>query len=369
MTSPIRVCQFVGNMIGGGVEAVVMNYYRHIDRSKVQFDFVATEASKLIPHKEIETLGGRIYIVPAYTNLFAFQRACRDLFHSHPEWKIVHSHMNALSVFPLREAKRAGVPVRIAHSHSTSGKGEAVRNAAKAVLKTQANRYPTFRFACTEHAGEWLFGDAPFEVVPNPIEFQRFAFDEEARYAMRSTWGITGDELVIGHVGRWAPPKNQIFLLHVLKELLNAGADARLVLVGEGPDRPAIEREAEDLGVEGQLIAPGYMDSARVYSGFDVFAFPSRYEGLGMAVMEAQAAGLPCVVSDAVPRDTDLTGRCRFFPIEDARVWGDAVLEAADSVCDRKVNLGAQTILRYDADAIAAWLTARYQRFYKEAVQ
>ena len=122
-TEPIRVAQVMGYMNGGGVEAVVMNYYRHIDRSRVQFDMIVCEGSSMIPLDEIKAMGGRVFIVPPYSHVAEFCKALRDLFVEH-KWTIVHSHMNALSVIPLGAAKAAGVPVRIAHSHSTSGKGE-----------------------------------------------------------------------------------------------------------------------------------------------------------------------------------------------------------------------------------------------------
>lgn len=152
MANPIRVAQIVGKMNGGGVEAVVMNYYRHIDRSKVQFDFLVDSDSTLVPREEIESLGGRVFEIPPYQHVIEYQRELLRLFRQEG-WKIVHSHINALSVFPLRAAKKAGVPVRIAHSHSTGGKGEYAKNALKTVLKTQANRYPTNKVACSELQG------------------------------------------------------------------------------------------------------------------------------------------------------------------------------------------------------------------------
>ena len=191
MTEPVRVAQVVGKMVGGGVEAVVMNYYRHIDRSKVQFDFLVDSDSTLVPRDEIESLGGRVFEIPPYQHIAEYQRELQRLF-KQEGWKIVHSHINALSVFPLRAAKKAGVSVRIAHSHSTSGKGEYAKNALKAVLKTQSNRYPTHRFACSQFAGEWLFGKAAhFEVVYNAIDLDRFRFNAEARAQARADLGLS----------------------------------------------------------------------------------------------------------------------------------------------------------------------------------
>lgn len=152
MTEPVRVAQVVGKMVGGGVEAVVMNYYRHIDHSKVQFDFLVDSDSTLVPRDEIESLGGRVFEIPPYQHVVKYQRELQRLY-KQEGWNIVHSHINALSVFPLRAAKKAGVPVRIAHSHSMSGKGEFAKNVVKGFLKLFSTRYPTNLAACTEHAG------------------------------------------------------------------------------------------------------------------------------------------------------------------------------------------------------------------------
>ena len=154
----------------------------------------------------------------------------------------------------------------------------------------------------------------------------------------------------------------------MLKSVLGSGMDARLILVGDGPDRPAIETEANRLGVRGQLVTPGYMDAAVAYSGFDVFAFPSRYEGLGMAAMEAQASGLPCVVSDAVPREVDVTARCTFLSVDDPTPWAGAIVDDFPSVQGRMQKLTLETVKRYDVSRIAAWLTKRYLDLYEGMV-
>lgn len=140
--NPIRVAEVMGKMLGGGVETVVMNYYRHVDRSRVQFDFLVNSDSALIPQDEIESLGGRVFFVPPYQRQFVYQRKLVDLFRKY-RWPIVHSHVNALSVFPLRAAKKAGVPVRIAHGHSTSGKGEPIKNVIKTTLRSFSSVYST----------------------------------------------------------------------------------------------------------------------------------------------------------------------------------------------------------------------------------
>lgn len=258
MAEPIRVCQVVGNMMGGGVEHVVMNYFEHVDHEKVQFDFVVTQSSIVVPREQIEAGGGRIFTVPGYMNLLAFESALYGLFCEHPEWRIVHSHMNALSVFPLRQAAKVGVPVRIAHSHSAFGYGEPVRNAAKLFLRRFANKYPTDRFACSRAAGDWLFGEGTsYEVVYNAIDLDRFAFDPSVRAAVRVELGISEDSFVVGHVGRFMQTKNQGFLVDAFARMLAARPGSLLVFAGTGEDEAAVRGRADGLGISERVLFLG----------------------------------------------------------------------------------------------------------------
>lgn len=366
MSEPIRVCEFVGNMNGGGVEAVVMNYYRHVDRSRVQFDFVVTESSTIVPREEMESLGARVFTVPAYTHLPQFERASYELFKSHPEWRIVHAHMNALNVFPLGEAKKAGISVRISHSHSTAGKGETVKNAAKAILKTQANRYPTERFACSKFAGEWLFGkDEPFTVVYNAIDLQRFSFSVEARAEARAGLGLVGDEFVIGHVGRFMPQKNHRFLLEAFEQVVKRLDDVVLVLVGTGEAEALAESWVREHGLQAKVRFLGQRDDVnRLYQAFDVFALPSLYEGLCLVGVEAQAAGLPCLLSDRITREVDVTGTCEFLPINDPKVWADALCALEPKTDVERSATDRSDFANYDIVKQGQWLTDKYLRLF-----
>lgn len=322
----IRVAQVMGYMDGGGVEQVVMNYYRHIDRSCVQFDFLVCEGSGMVPRVEIEELGGRVFMVPGYKNLPRYMRELERLFRKE-RWPIVHSHVNALSVFPLRAAERAGVPVRIAHSHSTAGRGELVKNAAKAILKRFSNVYPTHRMACSRYAGEWLFGKgADFDVLYNAIDLSRFFFDAEARAKARADLGLVGGQTVIGHVGRFMPQKNHRFLIDAFALAAQRRPDLLLVLVGSGEAEALAESWAAERGVADRVVFLGQRDDVdRLYQAFDAFALPSLYEGLCLVGVEAQAAGLPCLLSDRITREVDVTGTVRFLPIDDPETWAEAM--------------------------------------------
>lgn len=367
MTNPIRVAQIVGKMNGGGVEAVVMNYYRHIDRSKVQFDFLVDSDSTLIPREEIESLGGRVFEVPPYQHVVEYQRELQRLF-KQEGWKIVHSNINALSVFPLRAAKKAGVPVRIAHSHSTSGKGEYAKNALKAVLKTQSNRYPTHRFACSKFAGEWLFGKAAhFEVVYNAIDLDCFCFNAEARAQARADLGLVGNQLAIGHVGRFTAQKNHAFLIDVFAEVAKRRDDAVLLLVGTGEAGASVKALVDERGLTDRVKFLGQRsDVNRLYQAFDAFVLPSLYGGLCLVGVEAQVAGLPCLFSDAITREVDVTGESCFLPIDHSKAWIEALSCLVPRKRAERSKLSLKKFDSYDIYKQSLILTEKYQQFVRQ---
>lgn len=355
----IRVAQVMGYMDGGGVEQVVMNYYRHIDRTRVQFDFLVCEGSGMVPREEIESLGGRVFTVPKYQHQVRYQRELERLFRGE-RWPIVHSHVNALSVFPLRAAKRAGVPVRIAHSHSTAGRGELAKNAAKAVLRLFSNVYPTHRMACSRYAGEWLFGrGADFEILYNAIDLSRFSFNAEARARARADLGLVGDQLAIGHVGRFMPQKNHRFLIDVFSDVAGRRGDAVLLLVGTGEAEGLVEGWVAERGLAGRVRFLGQRaDVDRLYQAFDAFCLPSLYEGLGLAGVEAQVAGLPCLLSDRITREVDVTGGVRFLPIDDPVPWADALCALGPG---ERLAVRRDDFRDYDIDRAAERLCSRYE--------
>ena len=269
----------------GGVESVVMNYYRNIDRDKIQFHFLCDEDSTDIPYDEIEKLGGKVIVIPPYQKLFKYQKELYKIFKEN-NYKIVHSHINALSVFPLRAAKKAGVPIRIAHSHTTSNKKEWKRNLAKNILRPFSKLYANKFFACTKHAGEWLFGKKIIErkelnVINNAIDLKKFEFNEKTREDLRKELGIKEDTLIIGHVGRFMKQKNHEFLIEVFKELIKKNDNSILMLIGQGPLLNDMKQKVRDLKIEDKVKFMGQVtDVEKYYNIMDVFLFPSIYEGL-----------------------------------------------------------------------------------------
>ena len=281
----IIIAHIMGKWNGGGVESVVMNYYRNIDRNKIQFHFLCDEDSTDIPYEEIEKLGGKVIIIPPYQKLFKYQKELYRIFKEN-NYKIVHSHINALSVFPLRIAKKAGVPIRIAHSHSTSNKKEWKKNILKMILRPLSKLYANNYFACTEYAGKWLFGKKVVErkelnVINNAIDLKKFEFNENTRKALREEFGIKDDTLIIGHVGRFMKQKNHEFLVEVFNEVYKKNQNTLLILIGQGPLLSEIKQKAINLNIEDKIKFIGQVtDVEKYYNIMDIFLFPSIYEGL-----------------------------------------------------------------------------------------
>ena len=331
MTSvSVRVAQVVGKMNGGGVETVVMNYYRHIARDKFQFDFLVDSDSQLVPLKEIESLGGRVLFVPPYQHVLDYQRTMISLL-KEQGWPIVHSHINSLSVFPLRAAKKAGIPVRIAHSHSSKGggKGEVAKNTLKNLLKSQSTRFPTDLVACSIIAGEWLFGAGTnFTVVRNAVDLDAFAPDEVNRIAGRRELHVSEKTFVVGHVGRMVPSKNHLFLLDVFQSLLDIEPDSLLVLAGAGPLLSDVKKKVAKSGLDDKVCFLGQRnDIVRFYQAFDVLCLPSLYEGLPMVGVESQASSTPILVSNEVTREAAMTSLMEFESLtSSSRAWAEHLI-------------------------------------------
>jgi glycosyltransferase EpsF len=349
------------------VEAVVMNYYRHINRECVQFDFLVDSDSTDIPRDEIERLGGTIIEVPPYQNVISYQKQMYLLFQSF-QWRIVHSHVNTLSVLPLRAAELAGVPVRIAHSHSTSGQGEHAKNAIKGVLRLFANTYPTHRFACSTHAGEWLFGKkADFDIIYNAIELDKFKFDARLREEARAALGLTESQFVIGHIGRFMPQKNHEFLIRVFSGLCNLRSDCILLLVGDGALKHQIEKMAVDYGISNKVIFLGQRDDVSwIYQALDAFMLPSLYEGLGIVAIEAQTNGLPCYVSSCVPVESNITGTCEYLSIDSPKQWIERLATVRNTIGGRRFKVKMSDLKNYDILEQSKLLTKKYQQLYEK---
>lgn len=329
---PVIVAQIMGKWIGGGVESVIMNYYRHLDHKKIQFDFICDEDSTRIPYNEIKKLGGRVFLVPKYQKLPQYLKSLEDLFRKN-QYHIVHSNVNTLSVFPLYAAKKAGVPVRISHSHSTSNPKEWKRNIIKNILRPFSKKYATDYFACSELAGRYLFGNKAFDqgevkIIHNAIDLDKFKFDEVARKKLREEFGIKDSTVVIGHVGRFVKQKNHDFLIDVFNEYHTKNPDSKLLLVGTGPLEEKIKAKVEKLNLSNSVLFLGQReDTNKLYSAMDVFCLPSLYEGLPVVGVEAQAAGLLCIFSDKITPDVIISNQNSIIRSLNIIEWKNYILQ------------------------------------------
>ena len=310
---PLRVLHVLGSLNRGGVETWLMNVLRHLDPRRVRFDFVTHSDRPAAYDDEARALGARIYRCTGYRRPLRYARQLRGVIAEGGPYDAVHSHVHDYSGAVLWAAAGAGVPVRIAHSHNdTSGlraRAPLVRRAYQRLMHWSIRRYATRHLACSDIAGRALFGPAwPSDRravnLPYGIDLSRFA-ERPARAELAAALGLPPDAKVIGHVGRFDPQKNHRRLVGMAAAVLKDDPAARLVLVGDGPLRPEIERHAESLSVRGQVVFAGLRGDVPAVMGgvFDVFLFPSLYEGLGIVVVEAQAAGVPVVMSDAVPAE------------------------------------------------------------------
>ena len=369
METPIRILNLFTIMDRGGAESIVMNYYRHIDRSKVQFDFMVHREQRGAFDDEIEAMGGRIYrMCPIYPQNFGrYKKMLRKFFSEHPEYRIIHSHMSELGYFAFKEAKRQGVPVRICHAHNTPDRFD-LKMIMRTYFKTAMKPYITHRFICGTAAGCWLFGEKyqdQFIMMNNAIDTAQYAFSPELRAEMRRELGLE-NRFVVGHVGRFAEQKNHLFLLEIFAALAKKRSDAVLLLVGGGEREAEIRKRVQSLGLQERVKFLGVRnDINRVMQAMDIFVFPSFFEGLGVVVIEAQAAGLPCFVSDKVPLAAKLTDHVYYLPLnESADYWVNEILchSTAFIRCDMHDQVAAQ---HFDIVENAKWLQEFYLNEYQ----
>lgn len=329
----IRILQVVTHMNRGGLETMLMNYYRHIDRTEIQFDFLTHRCYSGDYGDEIKSLGGKIYHM---STLNPFSREYKtDLslfFEKHPEYQIIHVHQDCMSSVVLKEAKKHNVRVRIAHSHNSS-QDKNLKYPIKLFYRHFIPKYATYLLSCGEDAGKWMFCGEKFEVLNNAIDAKKYIFNQEKRNKIRDLWGISKDELLVGHVGRFSPPKNHFFLIEIFASILKR-INAKLILVGDGKLRTQIEEKVKEMGLQDRIILCGVRgDVADLLQAMDVFVFPSHYEGLPVTMIEAQAAGLPCLISDKVSSECIITDLVQQISLNaGAEVWAQKAIALAKNM-------------------------------------
>lgn len=326
----IKVAQVVGNAKTGGVISCVLNFYRNIDRDRFVFDFFTYGPSPF--DDEIRALGGSVHYIPSVLKFFKSTREMKKLFKDNG-YDIVHAHITSLSFVALRAAKKAGVQVRVCHAHSTSHPSEKVW-VVKNTLKHFSKTYATHLAGCSRYACRWLYGkkrgDGAF-VLKNAINLDKFTRDETQSQKLRQQYGYEGKK-VVGHIGRLEFQKNPLFLIDIFAEVAKQRDDARFVMVGGGSMLEKTKQKADSLGLGDKVeIFTEKKAVEEFYRLFDIFVLPSRFEGLPLVAVEAQAMGIPCLLSEKITDETDITGHCAFLPIKSAQTWADCITAALDA--------------------------------------
>lgn len=327
---PIRVLQVVVSMDAGGIETMLMNYYRNIDRSKVQFDFLLHCKHKSHYEDEILSLGGRIYRVPSYhpNELLKYKKALKTFFKEHTEYKVVHSHIKFYGLYVLKAAKKAGVPVRIAHSHISKDfysfdKTLLFRIYTRARFSSQY----THVYACSPESAEYMAPGKKFSIMNNAIDVNHFVFNSAERQRIRNELGLNNN-FVLGHVGRFSDQKNHRFLIDVFAEVIKTCPEARLLMIGSGSLIGEIKDKVKALGIDDYVIFTGIRnDIPSLMCAIDAFVFPSKYEGFPVTLVEAQTSDLPCIISDTFSKTSVISDRVNILSLNDSsRLWAEQIL-------------------------------------------
>ena len=380
MSEPIRILQVLGRLDRGGAETMIMNLYRHMDREQLQFDFVIHTEDVCDYTEEVLQLGGRIYSMKPFraSTALAYRKQWRLFFREHPEYHVIHGHMRSTASLYLKEAKRAGL-VTIVHSHNTSS-GSGIAAPVKNVLQYPLRYQADYLFACGRKAGEWLYGKkacngSRFRLLLNGIEADRFRFREAVREEKRHELGIGADELVFLHIGRMEEQKNHRFLLEIMREIARMSGKTvsregqengthgewktvRLLLCGCGP----LEDELRAQAAEDTVFLGVRDDIPALMMASDAMIFPSLFEGLPVTVVEAQAAGLPVLMSDTVTDEVILTDLVRTMSLrEDVHSWARRAFEMAKKFPDRSSYAQQIRSAGYDVGQSARWLMEFYR--------
>lgn len=341
MSEKVRVLYFVDRMLRGGIQTFVIENMKHMDREKVQIDYLLLDDGV---HYDLEDtlkeMGSEVYKLKGIwlskpTDYFKYFKAIDNFFKGHNDYKVVHLHSSSKNFYILKAAKKYGIPVRIAHSHNIGFQSKSklqilIGNLCKPLLK----RYATDYFACSEIAGEWLFGKKAVrnnrvKVIHNAVDLDKYKFNEEKRNELRKKLNIE-DKFVIGHVGRFTNQKNHTFLIDIFNEIHKERPESVLMLVGTGEKENEIHEKVDRLGLTKDVLFMGFQNNVNEYMWtMDVFVFPSLYEGLGLVLIEAQAAGLNCYTSEnVVPKEAKVSKLLQYIPLNKySKYWASEILK------------------------------------------
>lgn len=330
----------------GGVESFLINYYRHIDRDKIQFDFLCNSYDKVAYEDELISLGGRTFhIMPRSKNPGVYRNELKALFEKHAgEFDAIWVNVSSLAnIDYLKMAKKYGIKKRIIHSHNSRNMDSRLRGVLHRFNRSRIEKYATDFWACSDDAAKWFYNDrllGKAVIIHNAIDVDRVSYDEKKGNDIRKKLGIEG-KYVLGNVGRLHFQKNQTFAIEILAHYLRRDPEGVLVLVGQGEDEEMLKSKAEELRVSNKVIFAGLQKDMQAWlSSFDMFLFPSVFEGLSIAALEAQANGLPALASfGVVPQEVRLNDNFNFMELNNnAKQWADRIYEMKNSITRKNRN-------------------------------
>ena len=351
MNEPVKVLYFVDRMRRGGIQSLVIDWASRFDKTKIHVDVLVLDDGQTYELEDtLKELGCNIYKLKGVwinqpLDFLKEAKALNNFFKEHHDYKVVHMHSSSKNYMVLKYAKKYGIPVRIAHSHNTDFQTEVIyKKMVGNMLKNRLIKYATDYFACSSLAGRFLFGsnidsNPKFRIIHNAIDYDKFKFDEETREIVRKEFNIKDDEIVIGHIGRFEYQKNHEFLIDVFKELVNINKNYKLLLVGIGSLEDSIKNKVISLNLQDNVIFAGYRDDVyRMVQAMDIFAFPSRYEGLGLGLVEVQASGCPCIATKKViPEEVKINDNFNFIDLNISK-WVDTIINIDRTRVDSKDN-------------------------------
>ena len=370
----LHVLHVFGKLNCGGAESRVVDLYRNMDRTKVQFDFMQHTDRVCDFQPEIEQLGGKVYHVPPFRfwNYFSYCKAWKQFIREHPEIRIVHGHMTSTASIYLPIVHKKGV-FTIAHSRN-AGVDKGIKGKLTKFLRRNLTEKCDRCFACSKLAGEAVFGKEAMEqgnvtIIPNAIDAARFTFDPEVRKQKREELHIQPEEFLIGEVGRFDPQKNQKYAVEILAECRKKNFPAKLILIGEGPLMETVRQQVEELQLQEYVIFTGLQKNVvPFYQAMDFFLLPSFYEGLPGVAVEAQASGLRGILSDAITTETTMTSLMEFLNVQEpAEVWADRIMACGHY--ERQNTLKEMQEAGFDVKNLAKRLQDFYLRVSEDPAQ
>lgn len=379
MEEKINVLYFVDRMLRGGIQTFVIENIKHMNRDKLQIDFLLLDDGENYTKEENELikLGCNVYKLDGIwiRNIMDFRKyklKLNEFFSKHNNYKIVHLHSSSKNYLVLKVAKQYKIPIRIAHSHNIDFQTKnPIKKLLGDILKIPLKYYATDYFACSKLAGEWLFGKKiingkNFHIIHNAVNLKKFKFNINDRNKIRKELNISDEDLVIGHVGRFTTQKNHKFLIDIFYEIYLQNSNSKLILIGKGKKEEEIYKKVSKLGLQKNVIFEGFKSNVNEYmSAMDIFVFPSLYEGLGLVLIEAQANGLKCFTSkNVVPLEAKVSNSLEYIELNKSpQYWASEILKVNSSRTDNYkeiINKG------YDIEDTAKFLEDFYIR--KDAI-